>query len=297
MAVRPRARHAHRSVHMAGQETAGGYPIHPGTWLLGVPALHPWAMTARGQADDPGAGEGEVARPWTLCFDIGGTNVKSRVMGPGGETLGEPVKRPTPRPATPEALLATLTAIAKGMSFHRVSAGFPGVVVGGVTKTAPNLDDGWAGCGLGARMEALLGAPVRLANDADLAGLGVIEGQDVEMMLTLGTGLGSGVYVDGTLVPNLELGHHPSGIDGETYEDRLDDAVLKRIGEPAWRQRVMAMIDQIRPIWNFRRLYLGGGNARLLRPADMPADVQLVDNTAGVLGALRLWEPVGVGRG
>ncbi|RLB48377.1 MAG: ROK family protein [Deltaproteobacteria bacterium] len=248
-------------------------------------------MTQPGQIGDGGAAD--VARPWTLCIDIGGTHVKSRVMGPGGEVVGTPVKRPTPRPATPEALLAIVTAIAETLSFDRVSAGFPGVVVGGVTKTAPNLDVGWAGFALGSRLEALLGAPVRLANDADVAGLGVIEGEAVEMMLTLGTGLGAGLYVDGTLVPNLELGHHPSGINAETYEERVGDAVLKRIGEPAWRQRVMAIVEQIRPIWNFRRLYLGGGNARLLRQADMPADVQLVDNTAGVLGALRLWEPAG----
>jgi polyphosphate glucokinase len=249
-------------------------------------------MTERAPTDDRGVTD--ASPPWTLCFDIGGTSVKARVMAPGGSIIGEPIKRPTPRPATPESLIATLTPIAETLSYNRVSAGFPGVVVNGVTKTAPNLDDGWAGFALGSRLAALLGAPVRLANDAELAGLGVIEGEAVEMMLTLGTGLGAGLYVDGTLVPNLELGHHPSGMADETYEERVGDAVLKRIGEQPWRQRVMAIIDQIRPIWNFRRLYLGGGNARLLRQADMAADVLLVDNTAGVLGALRLWEPVRV---
>ncbi|MBW2457689.1 MAG: ROK family protein [Deltaproteobacteria bacterium] len=238
----------------------------------------------------PGAEGPGRPRPWTLCFDIGGTSVKSRVMDPTGQVIGEPVRRPTPRPATPDALLATLGGIAEGQSYNRVSGGFPGVVVDGVTYTAPNLDDGWAEFDLGPRMEALLGARVRLANDADLAGLGVIEGQGVELMITLGTGMGAGHYLDGRLVANLELGHHPSGLDGETYEEQVCDAVLKRIGEPAWKKRVMAIIDQLRPIWNFRRLYVGGGNARLLRQADMASDVQLVDNTAGVLGALRLWD-------
>ncbi len=228
--------------------------------------------------------------PWTLCFDIGGTNIKSRVMDPMGQVIGEPLRRPTPRPAKPESLLATLGGVAQGQSYHRVSVGFPGVVVDGVTHTAPNLDDGWAGFDLAEAMEALLDAPVRLANDADLAGLGVIEGQGVELMLTLGTGMGAGQYLDGRLVPNLELGHHPSGFDGETYEEQVCDAVLKRIGEQAWKQRVMVIIGQLRPIWNFRRLYVGGGNARLLRQEDMDPDVELVDNTAGVLGALRLWD-------
>jgi len=232
----------------------------------------------------------EGGRRWTLCFDIGGTSVKSRVMDPTGRVIGEPIRRPTPRPATPSALLGVLGEIAVGQVYDRVSAGFPGVVADGVTRTAPNLDDGWAGFALGERVETLLGAPVRLANDADLAGLGVIDGQGVELMITLGTGLGSGHYLDGRLVPNLELGHHPSGIDGETYEERVADAVLKRIGEPAWKARVAVIIDQLRPIWNFRRLYVGGGNARLLQPGDMAPDVKLVDNTAGVLGALRLWD-------
>ncbi|MBI4703773.1 MAG: ROK family protein [Deltaproteobacteria bacterium] len=230
--------------------------------------------------------------PLTLCFDVGGTAIKALVVGPGGSAAaqGEPVRAPTPRGAGPDALLGALVQIAAGAgAFDRVAIGFPGVVHDGVTYSAPNLGPGWEGFPLASRAEERLGVPVRVANDADLHGLAVIQGRGVEMLLTLGTGMGSAVYVDGRLVPNLELGHHPFG-DGRTYEERIADAELARVGESVWRERVIETVDQVRRIWNFRKLYLGGGNARLLRQQDLPDDVRLVDNSAGVRAGVRLFE-------
>lgn len=162
------------------------------------------------------------------------------------------------------------------------------MVEGGVVHTAPNLDGDWAGYKLAADLELRLGKPCRAANDADVHGLAVIESKGVELVLTLGTGMGSGLYTDGRCVWNLELGHHPFNGD-ETYEDRVDDAVRKKIGNKKWRRRVRAVVDQLAPIFNYRRLYLGGGNSARLDPADLPENVTIVDNRAGIAGGLKLW--------
>jgi polyphosphate glucokinase len=228
-------------------------------------------------------------RPLTLGIDVGGSFIKASVLDAEGRQLEQEKVEPTPRPATPEVLLPALVAVAEGLDFDRVSLGFPGVVVDGVTKTAPNLDEGWTDHPLSARLAEALARPVRVCNDADLAGLGVAEGRGVEMILTFGTGMGSAILLDGRLVPNLELGHHPFR-DGLSYEEYSDDATLKRIGAPAWCDRVMEIVALTRRIWNYRRIYLGGGNARLLDKKTIAPDAIVVDNRAAILGAIKLWE-------
>lgn len=227
----------------------------------------------------------------TLCVDIGGTGTKVIVLDETGKPVTERARVPTPQPAVPDAVVEAIVALAAGQgAFDRVSVGFPGVVTVGVTRTAPNLGEGWGDFPLAATLEQRLGKPVRAANDAGVQGLGVIEGSGTEVVITLGTGMGFGLYVDGTYVPNIELGHHPSGKDA-TYEERVCDAELQRIGKKKWRKRVHAVVDQLRPILNWRRIYLGGGNARHLDPQAFPADVTLVDNMAGLTGGIRLWKP------
>lgn len=225
----------------------------------------------------------------TLCIDIGGTGIKGLVVDPLGQPLNERVRLETPRPATAVAVLATIRRlILEQPAFERVSVGFPGVVVGGVAHTAPNLDGDWDGFPIAAEVAGLTQAPTRAANDADIAGFGVIEGRGLEMLVTLGTGMGSALYVDGKLVPNLELGHHPLR-KGRTYEQFVCNAELERIGKKMWSKRVKKAIRQIEPIWNYRLLYLGGGNARKIRGA-LPENVKVVGNIAGLLGGIRLWE-------
>jgi fumarate hydratase class II len=264
-------------------------------WVKPEAMLGPQGPSPAAAKSDDAAGGVALLPPRTLCLDVGGTTIKVCLVGADG-TLGclEPEKVPTPRPDGPTELMAVLAEIVgRHPNANRVSIGFPGVVVDGVAFSAPNLGGDWKGVSLVARLEEQLRTdgrplPVRAANDADLQGLGVAEGLGVEMLLTLGTGFGSAVLIDGRLVPNLELGHHPFR-EGKTYEELLGDAALKSIGEEPWCQRLLDAVAQIRPIWNFRRLYLGGGNARLFRAADLPADVRLVDQTAPLLGGLRLW--------
>jgi polyphosphate glucokinase len=225
----------------------------------------------------------------TLAIDIGGTGLKAAVLSPEGRAVNERVRVPTPRPATPSNVLGALANVIEAQpGYERVSCGFPGVVVEGVVVTAPNLDDGWPGFLLRNELERLTGKPARVANDADVQGLGVIEGKGVEMVITLGTGLGCGLYVDGQLVPNLELAHHPFR-KGETYEEQLGARALERIGKKRWNKRVGKMIAQLDPIFNYRMLYIGGGNAKKIT-AELPPNTRIVDNMAGILGGIKLWQ-------
>jgi polyphosphate glucokinase len=238
------------------------------------------------------APSGAGSLPRTAIIDIGGTGVKMIVIDPQGEPVNERMRELTPDPATPEAVFELIEKMATTLpSFDRVSVGFPGVVMHGVAKNAPNLgNELWSGVEIEQTLGKSLGRPVRVINDADLQGFGVIRGHGVELVLTLGTGLGSGLYVGGRLVPNLELGHHPFRRT-KTYEQRLSDKQLKRIGPRRWSKRVLQAISQLEALFNYDHLYLGGGNVPHLR-AKLPDNVSVFDNVQGMKGGLHLWQDV-----
>jgi len=237
----------------------------------------------RGQAADPSK---DVL---TLCIDIGGTGIKMILVSDRGRPLTERARVLTPRPARPAAVLGVIkTMVAAYPRFDRVSVGFPGVVVDGVVRTAVNLGGKiWVDQPLQRELERLCKAPVRVINDADLQGYGVVDGRGVELVLTLGTGLGSALFLDGRLVPNLELGHHPFRKE-KTYEDRVRDSELKRLGKKAWSRRVIETLDTINPIFNPRVIHLGGGNTEHLR-GTLPRNVRLFGNVDGMTGGVKLW--------
>jgi polyphosphate glucokinase len=128
---------------------------------------------------------------------------------------------------------------------------------------------------------------VRVANDADVQGLAVIRGQGVEMVVTLGTGYGTALYENGRLCPHLEVSHQPFR-KGETYDQQLGNAARKAIGHAKWQKRVLRALANMRSLTHFDHLFVGGGNARKL-DCELPADVTVVDNVAGLLGGVRLW--------
>ncbi len=167
----------------------------------------------------------------TLAIDVGGTGLKASIIDDAGKLLVERVRIDTPVGAAPEKIIEVLALLVAPLgAYDRVSIGFPGVVRDGRVLTAPNLGNtGWKGYGLAAALGKALGKPVRVANDADLQGLAVIAGKGVEMVITLGTGFGTGLYVDGRLGPHLELSHHPFR-NGETYDQQLGNAARKAIG-------------------------------------------------------------------
>ena len=224
----------------------------------------------------------------TLAIDIGGTGLKALVLDDHGKPLTDRGRVETPRPATPEVVLRDVLALIKPLGkFDRVSVGFPGVVVDGVTKTAPNLDKSWGGFALGKALADATGVPVRVLNDAGVQGFGVIEGRGLEMLLTLGTGMGCAIFMDGTYVPNVELAHHPFR-KNKTYEEYLGAPALEKIGKKKWNKRVARALAQIEPIFNPRTIYLGGGNAKHLK-IKLPPNVKITDNVAGLLGGIALW--------
>jgi polyphosphate glucokinase len=226
----------------------------------------------------------------TLAVDIGGMSIKMFVLDEDGEPLGEALARPTPVPPTPEALVALIHDMADTLPPHqRVSVGFPGVVKAGVTVNAPNLgNELWHGVALCELLSHELGRPVRAINDVDLQGLGVAQGDGVELVATLGTGMGTALFVDGVLVPNLELGHHPWR-DGQTYEDLVRDSELKRVGGLEWTARVLDAIAQLELLFNYDRLHLGGGNAQNIQ-SDLPDNVRVFSLAEAMRGALKLWD-------
>lgn len=224
----------------------------------------------------------------TLCIDIGGTGIKALVLAPDGAPLTGRERLDTPKPATPSAVLQTIWKVIEPLGdFDRISVGFPGVVVDGVTKTAPNLHEEWREFALGRALSEGTRRPVRVLNDAGVQGYGVIEGKGVEMVLTFGTGMGTALYMDGKYIPNLELAHHPLK-KGKTYEDYVGKAALKKIGKKKWNKRVLEVVEQVLPIWNPRKLYLGGGNAKHIT-IDLPPSVWITPNIAGLTGGIALW--------
>jgi polyphosphate glucokinase len=226
----------------------------------------------------------------TLSIDIGGTGIKATVLDAAGAPLTERMRMKTPRPATPDAVLGVVGELAHALGeFDRVSIGFPGVVHDGVTRTAPNLGPAWAGFLLQRRVEEqILGKPTRVANDATIQGLDVIERRGLEAIITLGTGLGCCLFVDGRPW-ELELGHHVFR-KGKPYEAFLGNEARKDAGNARWNRRVKRALVRLDALFNYDRLYIGGGNAKHLDREGLPENVSVVDNTAGVLGGIRLWD-------
>jgi polyphosphate glucokinase len=128
---------------------------------------------------------------------------------------------------------------------------------------------------------------VRVANDAEIQGLAAISGKGVELVITLGTGFGSALFVDGKLVPNLEMGHHPFR-KGETYEEQLGRAALDKGGEKKWNSRLEKAITSLEHLFNYDYLYIGGGEAKKITIALSP-NVKIVPNINGLLGGIVLW--------
>ena len=224
----------------------------------------------------------------TLTIDIGGSGIKAMVLDAKGNPVEKRTRVPTPRPAKPDPVLKAIVKLAKRHSdFDRVSVGFPGVIRKGVTETAVNLHKDWIGFNLEGALSEKLDRPVRVLNDADVQGFGAISGKGVELVVTLGTGFGSSLFLNGQLVPNLEIGHHPFRT-GKTYEEHLGGAGLEKAGRKKWQRRVMEAIATLEFLFSYDTLYIGGGNARRLT-VDLPPNVKIIPNVAGLLGGIALW--------
>ena len=232
----------------------------------------------------------EHTGPRTLSIDVGGTGVKASVLDSTGQMIVARVRIPTPDPCPPAALLRAFARLLAPLpSFDRISIGFPGVIRDGHVITAPHFDaQAWRDYPLEAAVSRRFGRPARLLNDAEVQGLGVIARRGLEVVLTLGTGVGSAVFGDGRLAPHLELAHHPIH-KRKTYNDYLGDKARRALGAKKWSRRVAKTIDIVHSLLHYDLLYLGGGNA-LHFVLPLPHNVRLASNDAGITGGIHLWD-------
>jgi polyphosphate glucokinase len=228
--------------------------------------------------------------PRTLAIDVGGTGLKASVLDPAGQMLVPRVRVPTPNPCRPEILLhAIMDLTAQLPAFDRISIGFPGVVRDGRVITAPHFDTAaWRDSPLEDLVSRRLGKPARLLNDAQVQGLGIVAGRGLEVVLTLGTGVGSAVFSDGALTPHLELSLHPIR-KGKTYNDYVGNEARRTHSTRTWNRRVLKTIGIVESLLHYDMLYLGGGNAAHI-VVKLPDNVRVVSNDAGITGGIRLWD-------
>lgn len=225
-----------------------------------------------------------------LTIDIGASFIKATVLNPEGELLQDYKRIKTPAPATPQKVLECIKNLVTGFQdYDKISVGFPGYIKKGVVRTAPNLgNDLWKNVNLNRLLNDALHKPVRIANDADMQGLGVVSEQGLEMIITLGTGLGTALLLNGHLLPHLELAHHPV-TKNKTYDDYIGDKALKKAGEVKWNKRMKRVLDILKTVFNYDRLYIGGGNSVKLN-FKLDENIKIVTNKDGIKGGARLWQ-------
>jgi polyphosphate glucokinase len=239
----------------------------------------------------------------TLAVDVGGSGLKAVVLSPEGEMVSERVRRETPYPCPPPVLLDELDALAKDQpEYDRVSVGFPGAIRRGRVREVPafsrrapghgpdkKLVAQWTGFELEEALQERFGKPTRVANDADVQGCAVVTGHGMELVVTLGTGVGSAVFFDGALLPHMELSHGRFA-EGLSIEVACGDHHREKIGTKAWRKLVASALDAFEAMVLPDHLYVGGGNAKRLDPDSLGPHRSVVPNISGLLGGIKLWE-------
>lgn len=224
-----------------------------------------------------------------LSIDIGGTNIKACLLSPTGKLLTDFKKTPTPKNSTPEAVLKAIEQLTTDFSsFAKISIGFPGYVKEGIVQTAPNLaENQWANVDLAQRVSNLFDKPVRLINDADQQGLGIVSGKGFEIVFTLGTGFGTALLYDGELLPHLELSHLPIN-KTDDYDDFIGDRGFEKVGKKKWNKRLKYIIEIYKTVFNYDKLYIGGGNSNEIN-FELDKNIKLVSNKDGIKGGAKLW--------
>lgn len=247
-----------------------------------------------------------MGSPITLSVDCGGGGIKASVLDAAGTMIAPPTRSATPYPLPPDLLISVIAGLAADLPpADRVTVGMPGMIRHGVviatphyvtrsgprTKPLPDLVEAWSGFDMRRHLSAALDLPVKVLNDAEVHGAGVIAGSGLELIFTLGTGLGNAVFDAGRLAPHQELSQAPVRW-GLTYDDYLGEHERIRLGDSHWSRRVRTVIEGLRPVYLWDRLYLGGGNSRRISPSTLARlgdDVVVVPNSAGIIGGVRAW--------
>jgi polyphosphate glucokinase len=232
-------------------------------------------------------------------IDIGGSGMKAAVVDlETGALASDRHRIPTPQPATPEAMAAVAAELVAGHGWSGpIGVGFPGIVHHGVVHSAANVDASWIGVDADALFSEACGLDVAMLNDADAAGLAEIRWgagagiAGVVLLLTFGTGIGSGLFVDGTLVPNTELGHLE--LDGRDAESHAAASARERegIGWKEWAPRVERYLRHVEMLFSPDLFIVGGGASKSaekwlhLVAIDTPIVPAAMANNAGIAGA------------
>ena len=235
-----------------------------------------------------------------LGIDIGGSGIKAAPVDVTTGALSAPrVKVATPRPALPDPIAEAVKGLVAGFGWAGPAGiAFPGVVIGGVTYTAANLDPAWIGLDARALFAKATGLTVSLLNDADAAGMaemkfGAAAGQDgTVLLLTFGTGIGSALFTDGVLVPNTEFGHIE--IHGKDAEERASERARELHGLTwgKWADRVDDYLAHVEALVSPSLFIIGGGISRksdrflpLLTSVRAKIVPAALHNDAGIVGA------------
>ena len=242
----------------------------------------------------------------TLAIDCGGGGIKASVLDEAGTMRHQPVRVPTPYPLPTSLFVETLVGLQQSLpKADRATVGLPGMIRHGVvvttphyvtksgprTRVLPELVEQWDGFDARAALDEAFGIPTRVLNDAEVHAAGVIAGQGLELVLTFGTGLGCAIYDGGRLAPHLELSQAPVRW-GLSYDTYIGEHERRRLGDALWSRRVLRVVEGLRPVFLWDRLYLGGGNSRHITPLvieKLGDEVVIVPNSAALVGGARAW--------
>jgi polyphosphate glucokinase len=238
-------------------------------------------------------------------IDIGGSGMKAGIVDlAAGDLSGSRHKIATPKPATPDAMADVVKLLVEHFAWQGpVGVAFPAIVRNGVAKSAANIDPSWIDIDIDAVFTAASERPVHVINDADAAGLAEVRygaGKDrpgVVLMLTFGTGIGSGLFLDGRLVPNTELGHLE--IDGYNAERRAAASARDRdrLSWRGWAKRANRYLERVIALISPDLIIVGGGVSRQSEKwmpyVDVDAEVvpAALTNEAGIVGAALVVRP------
>lgn len=235
-----------------------------------------------------------------LGVDIGGSAIKAGLVDvASGELIGEALEVPTPRPATPQAVGDVVARVVSRFEpGPAMGCAFPAIIKDGVAHSAANIDPAWIGTDVAALLGRITGRRVAVMNDADAAGVaemrfGAGRGRPgVVLVLTLGTGVGSGLFVDGKLVPNTELGH----LQFAGYRSAEDYVAASVKAEhhltwEEWAARLDAYLHHLNRLFSPDLIILGGGISgdfeafRGFLTVEVETVAAAFRNHAGVIGA------------
>ncbi|MDO5726608.1 MAG: ROK family protein [Bowdeniella nasicola] len=248
-----------------------------------------------------------MAQSTTLAIDCGGGGIKASVLGDDGVMHAQPVRTVTPYPLSPARLVTIICELADQLPpAARLTVGMPGMIRRGVvvytphyickagprTRIDPALETAWSGFDIQTALTEALNVPALVLNDAEVHACGVVIGTGLEVVLTLGTGVGNAIFDAGVLQAHAELSAAPLKW-GLTYDDYLGEHERLRLGDAHWSRRVRQVVEALEPVFHWDRLYLGGGNARRITPtnaARLGRKTMIIPNAAGISGGVRAWQ-------